>query len=375
MGDPISQTWVFTLNFPHEVTHSDPDRPDSALRENFFEDLQFPDWLRPGVELPRWCTYLVYQTERGSESHTVHFQGYLETKSRCRRSTCKRQFGDERVHLEPRRGTLAQATGYCKDPAKRVPNTPDPIEKGEASHPGQGSRTDLLAVANRIREGANLFQLAEEFPRQIIQYPRGVQFYYSLHAPVRRFDGPVPHVTVLYGDPGLGKTRFCWQEADTVGLTLYPVPETKSSGIYFDGYDPRVHDAILIDDIRGSRCKFTFLLQLLDVYEFRLPVHGGLIPMNCSRFYLTSNLPPWEWYPQVYPAASWDLNPLKRRITRLLHITHEGIERVDVSNEGSFLPEEGFALFAQDDGVIRSDFFEGSSASAFLAPAGPDGNF
>jgi hypothetical protein len=58
-------------------------------------------------------SYLIYGREKGSNG-TPHLQGYVEFRSRTRLASAKNKLGIQRIHLERRLGTAAQAAVYCK---------------------------------------------------------------------------------------------------------------------------------------------------------------------------------------------------------------------------------------------------------------------
>lgn len=98
------RNWCFTLNF-------------GELPPFLFLDGDFNDSL---------ITYLCYQEEVG-DSGTHHLQGYLELSApRPLRSVlafplfCDLQQAGYSFHLEPRRGTQAEAIAYCRKPDSAI---------------------------------------------------------------------------------------------------------------------------------------------------------------------------------------------------------------------------------------------------------------
>lgn len=100
------------------------------------------------------CTYLVYQIEEGWNG-TRHVQGYIEFNTAFRFTTVKRLICP-RVHLEKRRGSRDQARDYCMKEETRIEG---PYEYGTWIPGGQGRRTDLHFIREKIIEGTTEIEL------------------------------------------------------------------------------------------------------------------------------------------------------------------------------------------------------------------------
>jgi len=111
---------------------------------------------------------------------------------------------------------------------------------------------------------------------------------------------------VFWGKTGTGKSRQAWEEA---GSDCYAKdPRTK----WWDGYSGERH--CIIDEFRGT-IDIAHMLRWLDRYPVRVEVKGGAVPLCVETFWITSNLDPRVWYPEV---DSETLGALMRR----LDITH-----------------------------------------------------
>lgn len=96
--------------------------------------------------------------------------------------------------------------------------------------------------------------------------------------------------TVFWGPTGTGKSRRAWEEA---GMEAYPKdPNTK----FWCGYVGQ--KTVIIDEFRG-RIDISHLLRWLDRYPVRVEVKGGSHPLQAEKVWITSNLHPREWYPEV----------------------------------------------------------------------------
>lgn len=233
-------------------------------------------------DLPEDVRYLVYQLERCPESGREHIQAYVEFTAALRWTTIKQLFDRRSMHIEPRRGTAKQASDYCKKPETRVEGY-DFVERGELSNAGR--RTDLEAVAERMRAGERLEAVAMDNPTQYIRYHRGLQalsLLYNKPAQRRR-----PTIRFLWGAPGCGKSYL----AHKIWPDAFTMMETKEG--WLDGYNQE--EEIIFDDFKGI-FPYGLMLKLLDYYPLRLPVKGSSVAMKAHTFIFTANEHPNIFY-------------------------------------------------------------------------------
>lgn len=255
MSSRQSKYWVFTLN-----NYTDDELLDIHLLGETTD-----------------VTYLVYGKEVG-ESGTPHLQGYVELASRCRLSGIRKLLGS-RGHYEPRKGTAAEASKYCKKDGVFM-------EYGTISTISlkPGRRTDLLAVKETLDNGGTIGDVAESHFGLYLQYRRGLESYIRLkHPPAIR---PNLEVYVLWGATGVGKSRIAHHLFPDIGHVF------DSTLKWFDGYGGE--PTVLIDDFRSDGVRGDFLLRLLDIYPLKVPVKGGFVTWSPERIIITSNEePPW----------------------------------------------------------------------------------
>lgn len=110
--------------------------------------------------------YAVFQLERGEETGTPHFQGYLELPVRRRVGPLKVIMGAQSMHLELRRGTRDQARAYAMKAATRVEG-PWEVGKWNAKLGEQGKRRDWELVKERLKAGDTVLQVLDERPEKI----------------------------------------------------------------------------------------------------------------------------------------------------------------------------------------------------------------
>ncbi len=232
--------------------------------------------------------YLVYQEEVG-ESGTHHFQGYCEFKTRTVLATVKALLGGDSVHVEPRRGTQAQAIAYCKKDDTRVAHE-DPHEHGTPKVQPQGKRNDLVAFKNDVMAGKRKRDLVDDHLTVLAKYPK---LYDTLNSKRPEREETV-EVTLLIGPTGLGKTRYVYDRyRDNEEFYIQPL---SNGTTWWDTYDG--HKYVLIDDFAGaaSHMTLTCLLRLLDRYPSLVPTKGSHTWFFPTHIYVTTNILPKDWY-------------------------------------------------------------------------------
>lgn len=223
------------------------------------------------------------------KSGTRHIQGAIVFRNpRSLKAVCRDLGG--RAWLEVMRGTWGDQKYCLKD--SNVLRDDD--------YSTQGQRNDLVEFRESIKRGADDIELLEDHLREVAKYPRLIGFARLAYdrrdtRPFRKLD-----VTVRWGDAGVGKTRFPYDEG------AYVFDDYEDG--WWDGYEGE--DVILIDEFYGG-IKYSKLLKLLDGYQHRLKVKYGFVYAKWTKVYITSNTHPKYWYSQGMTPA------LKRRINKI----------------------------------------------------------
>ncbi len=289
--------WCFTANNPRNYFKS-PEDFMKCLVTNIAHRLR----------------YAVFQEEKGEKNS--HYQGYLELNTNARMKWISEALGGH-CHLEPRRGTRAQARDYCMKADTRVRG---PWEHGTWKAGGSGARADLLEVSDMVQAGCQIAEISREFPIQFIKYHRGISKLIHLNIEVRTV---APMVTLCFGKTGTGKTRYAY---DTYPK-LYSKP---CDNKWFDGYSGQ--KCLLLDDFAGaaSKVSLNYTLQLLDKYPIQVEVKGDYTHLQATDIVLTTNLHPATWYD--YSKREEQFNALARRFHTVLwfHTFGEPPKRVSV---------------------------------------------
>lgn len=110
-------------------------------------------------------------------------------------------------------------------------------------------------------------------------------------------------VYCFWGPTGTGKSRRAWDEA---GLDAYPKdPNTK----FWCGYQAQDH--VVIDEFRGL-INISNVLRWFDRYPVVVEVKGSAVVLKATKIWITSNLHPQDWYPELDQSTK---EALLRRLT------------------------------------------------------------
>lgn len=292
----IGKFWIWVLNNP----------TDEEMNRfcHWSEELEQSPNNHPDLR------FIVFQKERGEEG-TPHLQGYLELKQRKTLNQVKRILQTNTVHLELRRGTAEQAIAYCTKEDTRVEG---PWEGGSVST-GQGTRTDLATIRERIRAGASDQEIADEFFGSWCRYNKAFQKYRSIITPKRNWR---TEVTVIVGPPGTGKSRKAYDE--------WPDGYWKQRSVWWDTYENQKN--VVIDDFYGW-IPYDVLLRVCDRYPLLVETKGSQANFVAEKIVITSNQPPTKWYKRG------DLRALIRRVDRWIYMGHN--ETLDTNSYAEFI--------------------------------------
>jgi len=167
----------------------------------------------------------------------------------------------------------------------------------------------------KVRESAKAGRL-EEIPADIF-----VCHYRTLTAIAADYAQPIGMeriVNVFWGDSGTGKSLRAWEEA---GVSAYcKDPRTK----WWCGYRGEGNVIIgkillTLDEFRGC-IDVAHMLRWLDRYPVRVELKGSSRPLLCNQVWITSNLDPRSWYPDLDVAT---MEAFMRRLTNIVHFERE----------------------------------------------------
>jgi len=230
--------------------------------------------------LPTGIAYLRGQLELG-EGGFRHYQVFFICTRKASLSAICRLWTPVVGHWELTRSSAAESYVW-----KEETRVGDPFEFGERpfrrNEPTDWAKVRVAAVAGDF----------ESIPDDIF-----VRLYHSLCRIRADHVKPIAIVRTTYvfwGRTGTGKSRRAWNEAgeDAYGKD----PRTK----FWCGYTGSKN--VIIDEFRGS-IDISHLLRWLDRYPVRVELKGGSYPLMAEKIWITSNIHPQYWYPDLDPAT------------------------------------------------------------------------
>lgn len=245
---------------------------------------------------PNTVQYIKGQLERGANTDYIHWQLLVAFERKCRLAHVKSIFGTT-VHAELTKSKAANDYVWKEDTA--VMGTR--FELGE-----------LKFKRNDPKDWDKIRDLARQGRLDDIEACTYVCHYNSLKRIAADHMEPVAverRVRVYWGVTGAGKSRRAWDDA---GLDAYPKdPRSK----FWDGYRGQNH--VVIDEFRGG-IDISHMLRWCDRYPVIVEVKGSSVVLKATEIWITSNLHPRDWYPDLDEET-------KNALLRRLEITHFNI--------------------------------------------------
>lgn len=310
-----SRGWCFTVNAPED---------EHALR----------------AEVEQWCTFgedgtavptddgikqCVWQLERGGDEGRLHVQGWVSFKNAVAFTRVKGWLGD-RAHVEPQRGSPAQAAAYCSksDRGDDIPDWGGPHWYGRRPHIRQGSRSDLDAALCQLKRYAGLEPAEEGQPTLLsggalachrefaldhfhlwTKYPQLFGRFCKLFRRHHLIDD-IPKKTIKYvfGPTGTGKTHSAIKYLqEKYGADQVYVKSDSTT--WFDGYAG--HKAVVFDDFYGGTFKYSYALKIFDImcYPLMVQVKNDYVTWEPAEIVITSNSLPQHVYRNVNNTDAW----------------------------------------------------------------------
>ncbi len=240
-------------------------------------------------QLPSDANWVCGQLERGNTTGYEHFQIVVSFPTKRTRRQVLAAFPGTTGHFEPTRSSAAN--DYVIKEDTRIG---EPFEFGSRPFK-RNSAVDW----DRIRVLATTGDL-EQIPSEVF-----VRHYYSLSRIRADYSQPIAiqrQVYCFWGPSGTGKSHRAWDEAGNDAYSKDPRSK------FWCGYDHQRH--VVLDEFRGA-IDISHLLRWLDKYPVSVEIKGSSRPLVAEKIWITSNLHPQDWYPDLDAAT---LQALLRRM-------------------------------------------------------------
>lgn len=285
-------------------------------------------------EKPTYVRYVIIGFEVG-EAGTPHLQGYVEFDSPKRLSSLKKWLPT--AHWESRRGSREVARLYCmkgiqpkeewysldgnnQELRERGPTFGKDAnfeEHGRWDAGGSGARTDIQCAVDRIYKGDPLEKIAIDNPSLYCRNRNGLKDFVAWHEKKSAFKWRNVEIHVLWGAAGVGKSRSVFDySGDRNCCVATPQSEQFPLGTY-DG-----EEVLIINDFYGQ-IKLSEFLNITDGHFYPINTKGGFRYALYTKIYITSNISPDEWYPELINKHPDIRAALMRRLTHVTHLTPE----------------------------------------------------
>jgi len=264
----------------------------------------------------------IFQKEKGKQN-TIHYQCYIELKSRIRFGKVKEIIGGK-GHLSQAKGSKLQNIAYCSKEESRLSGpyfggcvNPKDKKSGE-----QGKRNDLAIVMEKVLEDGEITAEAIVNNAKVFaQFGHGVQRTLTQYKLLKAQEEEMKYwakvreeglgvgqkqrdCIMLFGPTGVGKTTAV--KIETLGKkeTLYE--KAGGDNKFFDGLSES-HDNVLIDEFRGQKAiQLGQLLQITNIGTTSVEVKGGSVMVGRhTKFWFGSNRHPCQWYGGGYKKAEY----------------------------------------------------------------------
>jgi len=277
--------------------------------------------------------YITYQIEVGSMIPDpqngliggAHLQGFVQFEEKVRLTAIRKFFpsppNNYIGHWDKRRGTPYEAAHYAQKPVpgcdcekhcRGLDRFDINIEDGWLTAEQQYKVHEIT----RSIKLSGLSRTIERFPEAYLTLHAGMEKLAGRFTQPRDFQS---EVTVIYGEPDAGKTRYAMQGPSPYKLASF---SERGSSDFFGDYRPDQHETLVVDDFY-SNWKYTTFLHVCDRYPTEVHTKGGFRQFLSRQIVFTSNLPPNEWYPNIL-SDPYRADSFHRRIHNILFFCKTG---------------------------------------------------
>lgn len=141
-----------------------------------------------------------------------------------------------------------------------------------------------------------------------------------------------------YGDSGTGKSYNSRLNRDVNSIYTYIPGNGKNS--WWDGYDPRAHTTVIIDEYNGSLFSKDKFKQLIDKYPINVEIKDSTLPFIPEYIYINSNKSPLQLYSNLNEKEQIGLIRRFKEINWYSGDTNENVEITNLLTDPSVLEND-----------------------------------
>jgi len=238
-----------------------------------------------------YMTHYCGQQEKCPTTERLHWQCAITCKNKVSISFLKKNYC-AKAHLEPSRSDAVREYVHKQETS---------VNGTRFEHGKLPIRTNVKEDWDKIKDMAKKGEW-DNIPSSIL-----VRNYNSLRNIHKDFSVPTEttkQCSLFWGKTGTGKTRRAYDEAKDQGAVYWKDSQTK----WWDGY--RGESTVIIDEFTG-RIDISYILTWFDRYPCMVEVKGYSTPLLATRFFVTSNVNPRDWFEGINSAQR---DGLMRRI-------------------------------------------------------------
>lgn len=244
--------------------------------------------------------YLIMGLEVCPKTKKKHIQGFVifnNAVANAKKLLIEEFHFDNTLHIEVCKGSPIQNFEYC--------SKENNFKEFGIRPKQQGKRSDITNIKECINNGGGMRDICEiSTSYQSMKCGELLLKYCETPREINKIN-----VFWYYGKSGCGKTKKVY---DTFGTKVFRPTTYK----WWEGYD--AHEIVLIDDWRPEWCSYSKLLNLTDIYPFRVQTKGGSRQVKFHTIIFTCDKHFSDYYPDM---DTTELEQLKRRITTVEKFT------------------------------------------------------
>lgn len=281
-----------------------------------------PDWALPQPFVDA-CRYCCIGHEVSPKTGSPHAHLYAAFHEQLTMKRIKALLGVPDAHIEHRWGTRAEARDYVAKEDSRAPGT-EFKEHGTLppEHAGGKKTTSSLSGAIDLLKAQGMHAVAEEMPDVFVRSFKGLK---ELSNELRRSTALKPMlVVVVFGDAGVGKSRWVRQQAEACPGGFFELAKNGGTleSVWFDGYEGQ--QCLVLNDFYGKGFQHSMMLRLLDIYPNQFESKGSTILGLWDTVFITSNVSPERWYRNVWEESPEKKEAFFRRVHVIIHASRDG---------------------------------------------------